>query len=103
VTVLANETVWLTSGQAAGILGVSRSTMVRMLDAGRLPFDVPGTHRRVRLDDVLAYKASRHRGVLDALAESRREDEDRGARPANSEAVDDAIRSAREALARETQ
>ncbi|MDR1078644.1 MAG: helix-turn-helix domain-containing protein [Propionibacteriaceae bacterium] len=75
MTVALSRDVWLTTGQAAEVNGVSRSTMVRMLDAGQLPSDQPNKHRRVRLEDLLAYKESRRRGVMAALAATRAEAE----------------------------
>jgi len=99
MTVTTEQAVWVTTGQAAELLGVSRSTMVRLLDAGRLPSDQPNKHRRVRLDDLLAYKESRHRGVMDALAASRGEAERIGLGGESAEAWDDALRHARRVAA----
>jgi excisionase family DNA binding protein len=49
----------LTVAEAAGLLGVSRRTLVRLLDAGTLPSTREGGERRVHLDDLLAYRTQR--------------------------------------------
>jgi excisionase family DNA binding protein len=46
----------LATGHAAKILGTSRQHVVNLCDEGRLPWSSVGTHRRVRLDDVLRLK-----------------------------------------------
>jgi len=47
----------LTTHEAAAVLHVSRPHLIRMLDEGRLPSRKIGTHRRIRFDDVMAYRA----------------------------------------------
>lgn len=48
----------LTTQEAADFLGVSRPTVVKLLESGRIPFAQPGAgrHRRVRLEDVVEYQ-----------------------------------------------
>ncbi len=50
----------VTTQEAADLLGISRPTLVRLLDHGVLPYDQPGSHRRLLLRDVLAFRRDRH-------------------------------------------
>jgi excisionase family DNA binding protein len=61
----------LTTVEASKILGVSRQFLVRLLEKGEIPFHMVGTHRRMYVRDVIAYKAKRdssRRKTLDELA-----------------------------------
>lgn len=62
----------LTTQEAAGLLGVSRPSLVKLLESGKLSFHMTGTHRRVYLRDLMAYKEHRdgeRRDALDRIAQ----------------------------------
>lgn len=77
ITVAPTHTM-LTTSEAADLLGVSRPTLVRLLEAGEMPYEQPGRHRRVRLDDLLAYQQRARRARSAALDEMVRGAEDAG-------------------------
>lgn len=61
---------WLTTGQAAEELGVSRRTLTRILDRGEIPYERYGTgHRRLRMSDVLRYRDAESVRRKEAYAE----------------------------------
>ena len=73
---LIPENAELTTVQAADMLNVSRPFLIKLLDENALPHRKVGKHRRIRMEDVMAYKASIDREretVLDQLAREAQE------------------------------
>jgi excisionase family DNA binding protein len=74
ITIAPHQMI-LSTSEAADVLGVSRPTLVRLLEAGEIAFQQPGRHRRVRLADVLAYheraQRSRAAGLDQMVADSK--------------------------------
>ncbi|GAA1865909.1 helix-turn-helix domain-containing protein [Myceligenerans crystallogenes] len=59
----------LTTQEVADLLGVSRPTVVRLLDEGEIPYTRPKNHRRILLADVLTYRARLRAIQREALRE----------------------------------
>lgn len=67
---LMPENAELTTVQAAEVLNVSRPFLIKLLDEGAIPHRKVGKHRRIRMEDVMAYKAAidhEREAVLDQL------------------------------------
>jgi excisionase family DNA binding protein len=68
----------VTTQQAADVLNISRQYLVKLLDAGQIPFTKTGKHRRLRIEDVLSYKEQRDRDRKAGLDELTRMSEEFG-------------------------
>ena len=69
---LVPRTQRLTTQEAADFLGVSRPTLVKLLEEGKIPYDQPGRHRRLLFTDLLAYAERQRvdrRAALDQMTE----------------------------------
>lgn len=72
------ENAELTTVEATGVLNVSRPFLIKLLEQGQIPCRKVGKHRRVRMEDIIAYKAKidgEREAILDELvAEAQAED-----------------------------
>src|SRR5258708_5265274 len=68
----------LTTQEAAELLNVSRPYLIRLLDQGAIPYTRTGTHRRIRFDDLMRYKAERDAAREQALDELTRINQEMG-------------------------
>lgn len=100
VITLVPHTQRLTTQEAADFLGVSRPTLVKLLEEGKIPFEQPGRHRRVLFTDVLAYRDRLHEERRAALAEMTREASEAGLYEDTAEDYAAALKRARKKLAR---
>ncbi len=57
---LAPHAMRLTTQEAADLLGISRPTLIKLLDSHKIPFETPNRHRRIKLMDLLSYQQARH-------------------------------------------
>ena len=76
VAIVQND-AQLTTVEGARMLGVSRQFLIRLLERGEIPHHMVGTHRRIYVRDLLAYKAKRdssRRKILDDLTRAEAED-----------------------------
>lgn len=68
----------LTTQEAAGILNVSRQYVIQLLDHGEIPFTRVNKHRRIRADDLLAFKEERDRKRREGLRRMTQDAQDMG-------------------------
>lgn len=89
----------LTTQEAASLLGISRNTLVRLLDEHELPFDRLGDarHRRLRLHDVLAYRDRKRADRASRLDEMTRQAYEDGLYDVDADAYAAALAAARKA------
>lgn len=79
VTVVPRNAV-MTTQEAAEFLGVSRPTVVKLLEEGRIAFSQPGTHRRIQVGDLLEYQRTARKERLRRLDEMTRLETTEGTR-----------------------
>lgn len=73
---IAPYSLRLTTQQAADFLNISRPTLVRFLEQGKIPFEKLGKHRRVLLSDIIRFQEVRIAAMQDSLVNIRGQFED---------------------------
>jgi len=68
----------LTTVQASRLLGMSRQFFINLLEKGEIRFHKVGTHRRVFINDLMAYKERRNKGRRAVLREMVRSENESG-------------------------
>lgn len=68
----------VTTRQATQLLQVSRTHLVQLLDEGRIPCRRVGSHRRIRVEDILAYRRKTESSRREALDELTMRDQELG-------------------------
>ena len=96
---LAPHALRLTTQQAAELLGVSRPTLIKLLESGAIAYETPNRHRRIRLTDLLTYQSMRRHERRDTLRELSRAAQDLGTYETPSQEYEAALTEARARLA----
>ena len=85
----------LSTQEAADLLRISRTTLVRLLENGAIPFEKPSRHRKVRLDDLLEYRRQQRSQAERAFADMVADTERLGLYDADPAEVERALKAAR--------
>lgn len=59
----------LTTQQAADLLNMSRPNLIKLIEKGDIPHSMVGRHRRLKAEDVFAYKTARDKARSRAMSE----------------------------------
>ena len=68
----------LTTQEAASRLNVSRPYLIKLLEQGKIRFQLKGKHRRILFKDLMEYKQNTARASFEALSKLAAESEELG-------------------------
>ena len=77
-TAVLSADTYISTQEAADYLKVSRPHVVRMVEAGDIPFIKVGTHRRIKFSDLVAFEKKMKRGQRRALKFITQQDQEMG-------------------------
>jgi len=60
---------YLTTQESANLLNISRPYLYTLLEKGEIPYTMIGTHKRIKIEDLLEYKRKRDTNKREALSE----------------------------------
>jgi excisionase family DNA binding protein len=92
---VAPQHLTLSTQEAADLLHISRTTLVRLLENGAIPFEKPSRHRKVRLDDLMEYRRRQRSQAELAFADMIADTERLGLYEADPAEVKAALKAAR--------
>lgn len=75
---LLEEEAEVSPEKAAEMLRISRPTLLKKLDSGEIPFHYVGSHRRIAVANVLAYRSKQKERAQAALRQMRDEADELG-------------------------
>lgn len=75
---LLEEDAEVSPEKAAEMLRISRPTLLKKLDGGEIPFHYVGSHRRIAVADVLAYRQTQKERAQASLRQMRDEADEMG-------------------------
>lgn len=101
VITVVPRTQRLTTQEAADFLGISRPTLVKLLEQGQIPYDQPGRHRRILFSDLLMYQQHRREERRAALDRMTGDASEAGLYTASPEDYAAALRKARKRVGRQ--
>jgi excisionase family DNA binding protein len=92
---VASHHLLLSTQEAADLLRISRTTLVRLLETGAIPFEKPSRHRKVRLDDLIEYRRRQRSAAELALADMIADTERLGLYDSDPDEIRAALKAAR--------
>ena len=66
---LVSQDHYLSTQESANLLNISRPHLYRLLDKGEIAYTMIGSHKRIKIEDLLEYKAKRDEDRRETLSD----------------------------------